>query len=127
MGNINIQLGRIEKRRALAHLLIDRALVDICVVTETRFLEGRGEELMEEVFAKNYKWLGRDRKKQKAKGGEGGVGILMRKGAGEAKLVKVSEKYDILWVEIKCEAEIFLIAGVYLSPEYRVRGRYNGF
>ena len=42
VGCINVHLGRIEKRRSLRHLLVDRAQVDICVVAETRFIEGRG-------------------------------------------------------------------------------------
>lgn len=32
--------------RMLRHLLVDRAQVDVCVVAETRFLEGRGESSM---------------------------------------------------------------------------------
>ena len=66
IGCINIHLGRIEKRKALAHLLIDSAQVDIVVVTETRFLEGRGSELMNEVFNSDYEWYGRERGGQKA-------------------------------------------------------------
>jgi hypothetical protein len=115
---MNIHLGRIEKRKALAHLLVDSAKVNICVVTETRFLPNRGDELMKEIFEKEYEWYGRERKDQKARGGEGGVGILVRKGLGRTKVVKVSERYDLIWLEVEMSEATLVIAGVYLSPEF---------
>lgn len=122
IGCINIQLGRSEKRKALAHLLIDRAQVDLAVVTETRFLKDRGEELMKEIFNLDYEWYGRERRGQRSSGGEGGVGILVRKGTGEVKLLKVSDKYDVIWVEVNIAETKVAVAGVYLSPECSKNG-----
>ena len=88
------------------------------MVAETRFIEGRGSELMNEVFGPDFSWVGRDRKKQRARSGEGGIGILVRRGLGEAKVLKVSETSDSLWIELKMTEATLIIAGVYLSPEY---------
>ena len=70
VGCINIHLGRIYKRKMLLKLLIDRK-VDICVVSETRFLKGRGKEAMEEAFGEKFEWFGREKKNQGSKGGRG--------------------------------------------------------
>ncbi len=118
---MNIHLSRVERRRALSHLLIDSGKVDVCVVSESRFIEGRGEELMQEIFREEYEWYGRDRRGQRSKGGEGGVGILMRKGIGEANVIKISDNYDLIWLKIEIKQEILAIGGVYLSPEYSNR------
>lgn len=110
-----MHLGKIEKRKALLHLLVDQAQVDICVVAETRFIKGRGCDLMEEVFKEEFVWYGKDRVTN-IKGGIGGVGILIRKGVGITREVKRSKTSDVIWVEIKMGEEVLLVAGVYWSP-----------
>ena len=46
----------------------------------------------------------------------------MRKGTGEVKLLKVSDKYDVIWVEVNIAETKVAVAGVYLSPECSKNG-----
>ena len=71
-----MHLGRVEKRRMLRHLLSDRAQVDVCVVAETRFLEGRGQNLMCEIFSKEYTWYGKIEVDKRARGEKGELEYL---------------------------------------------------
>ena len=53
---------------------------------------------------------------QKSLSGEGGVGLLVRKSAGEVKIAKRSKVWDIIWIELTREEEKFYIASAYISP-----------
>jgi hypothetical protein len=114
---MNMPLGKIEKRKQLRHLVEDRARVDVCVVAETRFIKGRGEYLMNEIFKEDYSWFGKEREQRKARGGKGGVGILIRNDIGRSREIKRSKKSDTIWIEVKMEEETLIIGGVYWSPE----------
>src|SRR4051794_13238698 len=45
--------------------------------------------------------FGRDRRDQKSWTGDGGVGLLVKKGIAEVKVVRVSEEFDMMWIELK--------------------------
>ena len=97
--------------------LMNMINIDICVVTETWFKEGKSEGDMRSTMNKNkYQWFSRERKKQKARSGEGGVGILVKKKLGETKLVKISKEYEMMWIEIHNGSEKLYISAVYINP-----------
>ena len=72
--------------------------------------------MREVIDQSKFVWLSRERKKQKSDGGEGGVGILVRKSLGRVSRAKTSETFDILWVQVELGREVFFIAAVYLPP-----------
>jgi hypothetical protein len=117
-----MHLSRIEKRKVLYDLLIERD-VDICAISETRLLEGSGDRLIAEVMRKKFNWFGLDRKSQACKSGEGGVGILVNKRLGNVRVVKKSSESEVIWIEILIAGQVFFIGGVYFSPHYSKRGK----
>jgi len=118
-----MHLGKLSKRQNVYAWLSSVVKIDICAIVETRFLEGYGETLMDEVLnTGKFTWFGRDRKGQRALSGEGGVGLLVRKSLGEAKVIKVSKKWDIIWVQMSLGNEQVFFAGVYLSPNDSTKG-----
>ncbi len=58
----------------------------------------------------------RERKNQRGKGGEGGVGFLFRKNIGQVQVEKVSILFDILWIRIELGGERVFMAVAYMSP-----------
>ena len=97
--------------------LMNMINIDICVITETWFKEGKSERDMRSSMNKNkYQWFSRERKKQKARSGEGGVGILVKRELGEAKLIKISKEYEMMWVEIQNGSEKLYVSAVYINP-----------
>jgi endonuclease/exonuclease/phosphatase family metal-dependent hydrolase len=117
VGCLNIHLGRFEKRQIVYSWVSRIVKLDVCVITETRFREGVGDSLMGEVInPEEYAWYGRDRKAQRSLSGEGGVGILIKKNIGTAKVVKVSKLWDMIWVKISLNGENIMVGGIYLSP-----------
>lgn len=117
IGCINMHLSRLDKRRDFYAFICNTVQIDICVVSETRFQEGQGGGKMEEVIDQEiFQWFGRERKQQRLKSGEGGVGILFRKSVGKVEVAKISNLFDILWVRIETCGEILFLAAVYMSP-----------
>src|SRR5690242_18253401 len=113
IGCINIHLSRLDRRRDFCAFICNTVQIDICIVTEIRFKEGQGGDKMAEVLdEKVFSWFGRDRKNQRALGGEGGVGILFRKNVGQTQVEKVSSLFDILWIRINLGGEIVFLAAV---------------
>ena len=107
----------LEKRKLFVTVVCNLAQVDICAVSETKLKPENGEESMREVIDQNrFVWLSRERKKQKSDGGEGGVGVLVRKSLGRISRVKSSETFDILWVQVELCSESLFVAAVYLPP-----------
>ena len=105
-------------------MVCNLAQVDICAVSETKLKPENGEDCMREVIDQSkFVWLSRERKKQKSDGGEGGVGILVRKSLGRVSRAKTSETFDILWVQVELGREVFFIAAVYLPPQSIPRGK----
>jgi len=67
-------LSKSEKRKLFIAFL-KYVNIDICVVSETRFKEGKGDESMAKVVdSEQFLWVGRDRKKQRSRSGDGGGG-----------------------------------------------------
>jgi len=71
---------------------------------------------------KSLSWFSRERQKQKARSGEGGIGIIVKKSIGKSKVIKVSKLYEIMWIEVIREEEKIYLAAVYMSPESSARG-----
>ena len=114
---MNMHLSRLDKRRDFCAFICNTVQIDICAVTETKFKKGQGEEKMKEVIDEEiYMWLNKERAKQRSRGGEGGVGFLVRKSAGQVQIEKVSNLFDILWIRVQVEEEILFLAAVYMSP-----------
>ena len=117
IGSINVHIGNKARRNELVGLL-SWIGIDLCVVSETWFREDSGERLMNESLENSeYGWSGRDRQKQKTWTGDGGVGIVVKKGIGEVSVAKVSKEYDMLWLRIKMNEEILYVAAVYCCCE----------
>jgi len=115
---MNVHIGKEENRNVFVGAVSSIAKLDMCVVTETWFREGEGEKIMERTLAESeYGWFGRDRKSQKRWYGDGGVGVLVKKGIGECKVAKVSKEHDMLWLEIKRGAFRVFVGAVYMCPE----------
>ena len=111
-----MHLRKLEKRKMFVSLC-SLAQVDLCVVSETKLDPGQGQVSMNEVIdSKEFEWMSKERKDQKSKGGEGGVGILVRKRLGKLDRVKTSERFEILWVQVEVGSELLFIAAVYLPP-----------
>ena len=114
---MNIHLSRIEKRRIFYDYITNEVEIDICVVSETKFREGQGGRRMREVIdPKIFTWFGRDRRHQRSRGGEGGVGILFRNRFGKAVVAKVSRGYDIIWIKVGLGVETVYVGAAYMSP-----------
>ena len=124
IGNINIHVGS-EYKRNLMYNLIDVTKLDVCVITETWIKEGRGEEFNKVIENEIFVWYSRERKEQKRRNGEGGVGILIKKNVGKSQIIKSSKKFDTLWIKVEREDSklLFFIAAVYISPEGSARGK----
>src|SRR5689334_22730119 len=73
-------------------------------------------------FGDSFAWFGRERNDQKSAHGFGGVGILVRKGCGEVSLVKVYERFEVIWIKLVLSADTFFICGVYIPPDEGPRG-----
>ena len=98
--------------------------LDICVVTETWFKEDI--DYMSQVIDKEkYVWFSRERQKQKARNGEGGVGVIVKRSLGKCTVVRVSKRHDILWLELDKNSLCVYIAAVYISPYRSPRGYYD--
>src|SRR4051812_4457368 len=50
-------------------------------------------------------------------GGDGGVGVLVRRGIGVCKVVRTSLEHDMMWVELKRGTSSLFIGAVYMCPE----------
>ncbi len=104
---------------------MDITNLDICVLTETCIKEGRGEEFSKVIENEIFVWYSRERKEQKRRNGEGGVGILIKKNVGRTQIIKSSKKFDTMWIKLEREDSklTFFIAAVYISPEGLPRGK----
>src|SRR5690349_11332524 len=108
---MNVHLSRLDKRRDFYAFLCNTVQIDICVVSETKLREGEGKEKMVEVIdGEVFEWFGRERKQQRSKSGEGGVGLLVRKNVGKAEVAKVSNLFDILWLRLVVREETLFLA-----------------
>ncbi len=118
---MNVHLSN-ERNRNVFVGAMSTLEVDVCVVTETWFREGLGDNVMERSLeGSSFQWFGRDRKDQKSWFGDGGVGFIVRKDIGNCKIVKVSRDHDTLWMELRRGAQLLYIAGVYICPEGSTR------
>jgi len=72
--------------------------------------------MLEVIDSDTFTWFGRDRRKQRLISGEGGVGILVRNRIGRTTVAKVSNDFDIIWIQINIGIETLYIAAVYMSP-----------
>lgn len=98
--------------------------LDICAVTETWFKVGI-DYMSKSIDNDKYVWISRERQNQKARNGEGGVGIIIKRSLGKISLVRVSKRYDMIWVEIDRNGMCLYIAAVYISPSRAPRGYYS--
>lgn len=114
---MNVHLGREENRKVFVGM-VSMVGLDVCVVTETWFREGEGDRQMGKTLEEsNYLWFGRDRKNQRSWAGDGGVGILIKKGTGVCRVVRESRENDMFWVELKIGDINWYIGAVYMCPE----------
>ena len=90
--------------------------LDVCVVTETWIKEGVNL-VSKTIDNRQYQWFSRERQKQKARSGEGGVGVLVKRNIGEVSVVDRSKEFDMMWIEIDRPSCKMYIAVVYISPE----------
>ena len=90
--------------------------LDICVVTETWVKEGVNS-VSKTIDPNKYAWFSRERQKQKAMSGEGGVGVLVKQSVGEVIVVDRSKDFDMMWIEISRPTCKIYLAAVYISPE----------
>ena len=88
--------------------------VDICVVTETFFREDVAGKMINKIFGSDFLWFGRERKIKKR--ASGGVGIICRKNIGNFSLVKISTKYEFIWVKMVRNQDVYFIGAVYIPP-----------
>ena len=112
LGCINAHLQK-ERNRSLLYGIIEDVKVDICVVSET-FFRDNSSRMIEKVFGSDFMWFGRERKIRKR--ASGGVGILCRKSIGNFSLVKISSKYEYLWIKLDRNQDMYYICGVYIPP-----------
>jgi hypothetical protein len=120
-GCINVHIGKKERRNEIIGML-SWIGIDLCVVTETWFREGSGDRLMSESLENSeYEWYGRDRRVQKSWSGDGGVGVIVRKGIGEVSIMKVSKKFDMLWLKIKRGEGDLYVAAAYCCVDGSMR------
>jgi hypothetical protein len=116
VGCLNIH-GGTEQQRNLFCGLIKLLNLDICIITETWLKEDRSNEFKKSIDNEEYEWYSRERRKQKASSGEGGIGIVLKKKVGKIQVVKVSKEYEMLWLEITRGKYKFYVAAIYMSPE----------
>src|SRR3954470_23776029 len=88
--------------------------LDVCVITETWLKEGRGSEFKKVIKNDEYEWFSRERNNQKARSGEGGIGMLIKKKLGKAQIVKGSKLYESMWIEIETNSCKIYLAAVYM-------------
>ena len=100
-------------RNVLYGIVQDQNL-DICAVSETWLAVDTSEKLMGKVFGSDFVWFDRERKHQK--GTFGGVGLLCRKSVGVFSLIKVSNQYEILWVKLCRNNDLYFFCSVYIPP-----------
>lgn len=114
----NVHVGS-DYKRNLMYNLMDITNLDICVLTETCIKEGRGEEFSKVIENEIFVWYSRERKEQKRRNGEGGVGILIKKNVGKTQIIKSSKKFDTMWIKLEREDSklTFFIAAVYISQK----------
>ena len=113
IGCVNVHLRKEEMRNVLYGIVQDQNL-DICAVSETWLAVDTSEKLMGKVFGSDFVWFDRERKHQK--GTFGGVGLLCRKSAGVFSLIKVSNQYEILWVKLCRNNDLYFFCSVYIPP-----------
>ncbi len=106
-----------EYRRELFLGLTQSIDIDVCVVTETWIKEGKSNIILASLDRNRYVWFSRERERQKAPSGEGGVGFLVKRSIGAVKVVHTSKMYEMLWIEIERECNKIYIGAVYMSPE----------
>lgn len=111
VGCVNHHLTNVDSRRDLLEM-VTWAGLDVCGVTETWIREGRGEDIFQD---QKFEWMGRERKGQRSYSGDGGVGMLVAKKLGKARVVKRSKNFDCLWVRLDVGGKLF-IAIVYAPP-----------
>lgn len=100
IGCMNIHVCS-EYRRNLFCGLISMINLDICIITETWIKEGNSKIMLNGIDSKKYEWVSREREKQKTDSGEGGVGILVNRELGKIEVVKVSKRFETIWIKIE--------------------------
>ena len=65
-------------RRNLFYGMFGMLNLDVCVVSETWFKEGI-DYMNKLIDNDKYVWFSRERQKQKARSGEGGVGVIAKR------------------------------------------------
>ena len=73
---------RTSVNRDLLYGVVQDLKLDIIAVTETWFEVNTSNKLVGNVFGDDFVWFGKERVKQTSPRGEGGVGVLVRKGWG---------------------------------------------
>jgi hypothetical protein len=113
-------------RTEFGHLLGSAMVFDVCGLTETWFKPGTGDTCMKRFLPKTHMWIGRDRTHQgSSRRGHGGVGFVVRLGAGSFSLLKSSDSFDILWIKLARGPETFIFCAVYISPDGSPYGNYT--
>ena len=65
-------------------------------------------------MGQNFVWFSRERKTNKR--ASGGVGLIGRKSVGDFFFVKSSSLYEILWVKMVRNRDVYYVGAVYIPP-----------
>ena len=109
-----------DSNRSLFSGLVQDLKLDVVVVVETWFEVNTSNKLVGNALGDSFCWFGREQDGHNKYRGEGGIGILVRKGIGEVSMVKVYQEFQGMWVKFICGKDIFFICGVYIPPAEEV-------
>ncbi len=111
---MNVHLRK-DYNRNILYGLIQKIKLDICILTETWFLQNTSSKLMEKTFGSDFTWFGRERLNDKYS--RGGIGILIRNFGGKTTVVKNYKDIELLWVKLIIGNEIYFIGTIYIPPK----------